>query len=97
MTRIRETKAELLGRVEYWKTRYTDAGSANLAEVTLLKEQLSDTKRQKENAEWQFIRARELWNTWIEADKGFDDGLVAREAFATWSKSDFQELLSLLK
>lgn len=82
--------------VKFWKAQADYERRQRLEKIDSYDEKLKDCRKRAEDAEWKFIRASVLWNKWVEADKGFDDGTTTREAFATWSKSDFQEILELM-
>lgn len=82
--------------VIFWKAQADSERRQRLEKIDSYDEKLKELEKLAEDAEWKFSRASVLWNKWIQADKGFDDGATTREAFATWDKSDFQEILNLM-
>ena len=87
------TRADLQKRVEYWQEKYCELEESKKREIADLQQKcrINDERLSADN--WQLCSAKELWNKWIEADKG----LTTKEAYAVWDPETFQQLLYLLR
>lgn len=92
----RETRADLTKSRDYWKGRCDTMLDEHREERKRLQTGLDAAEAEMREFRYKFRRACELWNCWIEADKGKADTVAPVEAFATWKTEDFLELLTLL-
>jgi len=91
MTR-RVTIKDMEQRIYSIRQQWDESSRRKDEEIKILKEELRGQRDRLFQAETKFLRAVDLWNKWIEADKG----LETKEAFVTFDTETFAELLNLL-
>lgn len=88
----RVTIKDMQDRIDDLNRRWKDCDDRRKEEITILKAELERVGRDANENAHRLYRTKELWNRWIEADKGSETEL----AFVRFDPETFQSILSLL-